>query len=117
LARKDDFTGIPRFCLMCKTEIPPERKSDAITCSPECTKHRQAFLRSKRDAAICRYCYRPSTPEDRVRYNQWSKWEKKNGGNEEFSAQVLKVNRLVRENAKLNQRLAELEARTEGGNA
>ena len=102
---------------MCQTEIPASRKSDAITCSTECTRKRRDYIRSKMDAEECRYCRRPSSPEERARFNMWSKWEKKNGGNEEFSAQVLEVNRLVRENAKLNQRLAELEARTEAGNA
>jgi hypothetical protein len=112
LARTDHFTGIPRYCLMCQTEIPADRKADAITCSKDCTIKRQQYLRSKRDSTECRYCFRPSTPEERARFNMWRKWEKKNAGDEQFAAQVLETTRLVRENTKLKQRLAELEEKT-----
>jgi len=95
---------------MCGNEIPAERKWDAVTCSTECTKARKDFGRSRRDQTECRYCNRPSTPEERVRFGMWKKWEKKNQGDEQFAAQVLETTRLVRENGRLKQRIAELEA-------
>jgi hypothetical protein len=108
--RTDHYRGTKRFCVMCKSEIPPERKWDAITCGPECTKMRKQYGRSRRDQHQCRYCLHPSTPEDRVRFNMWRKWEKKGMAEEQFAAQVLEVNRLVRENERLKRRLAELES-------
>jgi len=110
MARRDDYRGTPRYCVMCKNEIPVERKRDAVTCSPECTTARKNWGRSRLDAVECRYCNRPSTPEERVRYGMWKKWEKKNTGNEVFDEGVLEVNRLTRENDRLKKRLAELEA-------
>jgi hypothetical protein len=94
---------------MCKKVIPPERKSDAITCSKECTKKRKDFLRSKQDAKECRYCNKPSTPEDRVLFGRWKKAMKKGGTDEQFVAQVIETTRLVHENERLKRRLAELE--------
>lgn len=109
MARADYFTNVVRHCVMCANDIPPERKADAITCSPECTKARKNFLRSKIDARECRYCYHPSTIEERLRYGRWRKWEKANKDDEQFVAQVLETTRLVRENDRLKRRLAELE--------
>ena len=97
---------------MCGNPVPPERKANAITCSPECTQARKQFLRSKLDQKECRYCNKPSTPEERTRYSLWKKWEKANMGNEEFAAQLLDISRLVRDNERLKRRLAEAEAGT-----
>ena len=111
--RTDHFRGVTRHCVMCGKPIPADRKSDAVTCSPEHTKQRKDFLRSKIDAKECRYCNRPSTPEERVRYGMWRRWEKKGMANEQFAAQVLETTRLVRENERLKRRLGELDAQTD----
>jgi hypothetical protein len=93
---------------MCKNLIPPERKSDAITCSKECTKKRKDFLRSKQDAKECRYCNKPSTPEDRVLFSAWKRAMKKGMADEQSAALMLDITSIVRENERLKRRLAEL---------
>lgn len=75
--RKDDFTGTPMHCIVCTNPIPPGRKRDAVTCSPACSKTRRDFWRSRQDQAQCRYCQRPSNPEERARYLAWRRSEKK----------------------------------------
>jgi predicted nucleic acid-binding Zn ribbon protein len=77
MARKDDFTGNQMHCVVCMSPIPPDRKWDAVTCSKTCTKARKNFGRSRRDQKECRYCLRPSSPEDRARYQAWRRAEKK----------------------------------------
>jgi predicted nucleic acid-binding Zn ribbon protein len=77
MARKDDFRGNTMRCVVCTNPIPPERKWDAITCSKECTKARRDFGRSRKDMIECRYCMRPSTPEERARYLAWRRAERK----------------------------------------
>lgn len=111
MPRADHFTGVEVKCVMCANPIPPHRKKDAITCSPECTKDRKNYLRSLQDMHECRYCYKPSTPEDRVRFKAWRKFEKDGMVDPQFVAQVLETTRLVRENHRLRNRIAELEAK------
>jgi predicted nucleic acid-binding Zn ribbon protein len=77
MARKDSFTGNTMHCVNCTEPIPPGRKSDAVTCSPFCSKARRDYLRSRVDQKSCRYCQRPSTPEERARYQAWRRAEKK----------------------------------------
>jgi predicted nucleic acid-binding Zn ribbon protein len=76
--RKDAFSQITTHCVMCGTPIPKDRPKQAITCSAECSLQRKNFRRSKQDARECRYCRRPSTPEERSRYLRWRKHEEKN---------------------------------------
>lgn len=97
---------------MCRNVISSDRKSDAITCSPECTRKRKDYLRSKLDQRECRYCNKPSTPEDRVLFGMWRKAHKRGMADEQFTAQVLATTRLVRENERLKRRLGELQAGT-----
>ena len=104
MARKDDYRGVERFCVMCKNVIPPDRKWDAVTCGPACTKTRKDFGRSRKDQLECRYCLRPSTPEERARYQAWRRWERAGQGDEKSAASLL------RQVQKLTRRLAELEA-------
>jgi hypothetical protein len=61
---------------MCTNLIPATRKKDAVTCSPECTKARRDFFRSRIDQEKCRYCNRPSSVEERVNYGRWKRWIK-----------------------------------------
>ena len=102
MARKDDYRDTPRFCVLCTKPIPPERKWDAITCSKECTKLRRSYAQCRMDQTECRYCRRPSTPEERARYAAWKRWEKA-GQSDEVSAAAL-----LRENVRLKLKLAEL---------
>jgi hypothetical protein len=110
MARQDHYRGVVRHCVMCGNEIPTERKWDAVTCSPECTKARRNYGRSRKDQAECRYCNRPSTPEERALFGMWRKWQKKGMADETFAAQVIETTRLVRENERLKRRLAELQS-------
>lgn len=71
MSRQDDYSGTTMHCVVCKNSIPPERKWDAVTCSKECTLERKKYGRSRRDHVVCRYCYKPSTPEQRASYQQW----------------------------------------------
>lgn len=103
MARRDDFRGVRMHCVVCSKPIPIDRKWDAITCSPECTKSRKDFGRSRKDQIECRYCLRPSTPEERARYHAWRKWEKA-GQSDEQSAPSL-----LRQVERLKRKLAELE--------
>lgn len=109
MARTDHYRGVKRYCVMCQEEIPHDRKWDAVTCSPQCTLARKQYGRSRKDQSACRYCLKPSTPEDRERFKAWSKWEKEHAGDEEASTNLQIVN-LARENRSLKRRLAELEA-------
>jgi hypothetical protein len=63
---------------MCGEVIPDDRPVKAITCSDLCSKMRVQFRKSRQDARECRYCFRPSTPEERRRYQRWRRWEEKN---------------------------------------
>jgi hypothetical protein len=71
MARRDDFHEIAMNCVMCPKKIPADRPKLAVTCSKECTTARKNYWRSKQDARVCRYCCKPSTPEQRAAYQQW----------------------------------------------
>lgn len=101
--RRNDLQ--PLRCIMCTEPIPPERKSVAITCSKVCTKRRQDYQRSLLDWHECRYCRRPSSPEERSRYHAWRRWEEKGMKEEQSSA------KLLREVERLKRKIAELEER------
>ena len=102
---RNTFKELKRYCIVCQNQIPDERKSDAVTCSPFCSKLRKDWQRARVDSVSCRYCQRPSTPEERERYMAWRRWEKK-GQNEEQSAA-----KLLHEVQRLQKKLKELEAR------
>jgi predicted nucleic acid-binding Zn ribbon protein len=100
---RNTIEEIPRFCIMCKGPIPPTRNWSSVTCSKECSTRRADFWRNRQDMTQCRYCQKPSTPEERTRYLLWRRWEKAGVGDEK-SAQ-----NLLRENARLKCKLAELQ--------
>jgi hypothetical protein len=77
MPRKDDVTGQQLNCVMCPNKIPPDRPRSSVTCSKECATARKNFHRSREDKRACRYCQKPSTPEERLRYQRWRRWEKK----------------------------------------
>jgi len=60
---------------MCSNEIPADKKWDAICCGPDCTKARKQYGRSRLDQTRCRYCLKPSTPEERIRFKLWQQAE------------------------------------------
>jgi hypothetical protein len=96
MARRSDLQ--PMRCVVCTTPIPADRKADAITCSKECTKARSDFRRSLQDQVECRYCQRPSSPEERTRYMAWRRWEKQGLTEEQSTAKLLRdVERLKRQ--------------------
>ena len=69
--RRDDFHGVLLNCAMCPNKIPSDRPKNAVTCSKECTIARRNYWLSKQDTKMCRYCYKPSTPEQRALFQQW----------------------------------------------
>ena len=91
MARKDDYTGVVMHCCVCQEPIPRERKKDAVTCSPQCSKLRKDYFRSLIDKHFCRYCMKPSSAEDRARYQMWRKWEKAGLSESESAAALLRV--------------------------
>jgi predicted nucleic acid-binding Zn ribbon protein len=109
MARTDAYRDVERWCVMCQKPIPADRKWDAVTCGKECSKKRKDYGRSRKDQTTCRYCNKPSTPEDRVLFGAWRKAQRKGMTDEEFIAQVLEVTRLVHDNERLKRKLAELE--------
>ena len=69
--RQDYYSQSQMNCVVCKDPIPADRRRDAVTCSSTCTKARSDYLRSRRDKTSCRYCQRPSNPEDRALFVKW----------------------------------------------
>lgn len=76
--RTDHYSDYIPHCVSCGKEIPADRPRQAITCSDECRDTRKNYRRSRQDARECRYCRRPSTPQERLRYSRWRKFEEKN---------------------------------------
>jgi predicted nucleic acid-binding Zn ribbon protein len=60
-------------CIVCQNPIPHDRPKLAVTCSKECTVIRKNFWRSRQDARTCRYCLKPSTPEQRLAFQRWKR--------------------------------------------
>lgn len=60
------------FCVVDGVEVPDDRKKRrSITCSDECAKKRNAYLREKKEMKKCKYCGTPSTPEERDEFRHW----------------------------------------------
>jgi predicted nucleic acid-binding Zn ribbon protein len=106
--RKDNYRGVTMHCVVCTNPIPVGRKWDSATCSKQCSKKRKDFGRSRRDQLECRYCLKPSTPEDRALYSAWKKAMKKGLNDEQFVANIAEITRIAQENERLKRRLAEL---------
>jgi predicted nucleic acid-binding Zn ribbon protein len=71
MARKDDFVHTQTHCVMCGDPIPEDRPKMALTCSDACKIARKNYRRSRQDQRECRYCQKPSTPEQRALFQQW----------------------------------------------
>lgn len=68
---------VRNFCVFDGKLIPADRvKRNAVTCSKECAKaiERQRMLLMEQGE--CKYCRRPSTPEERESYKEWRRWVK-----------------------------------------
>ena len=77
MARKT-FDEIKTKCIICGDEVPKERvMRGAITCSKEHAKIRRGQLLAITDKKECRYCRRPSTPEEREAYRRFRLLERK----------------------------------------
>ena len=74
-ADRADLTQLPVYCIVCAEPVPEDRKRfKARTCSAEHQKTRAAYTRSLADRKKCRYCLRPSTPEQRGLFTQWRRF-------------------------------------------
>lgn len=77
MARKT-YDDVKTLCIICGDEIPKDRiMRGAITCSKEHAKLRRAQLAAIVDKKECRYCRRPSTPEERTAYSRFRMLERK----------------------------------------
>lgn len=68
---------VRNFCVFDGKPIPAERvKRNAVTCSQGCA---DAIIRQRMllmEQSECKYCRRPSTPEERESFKHWRKWVK-----------------------------------------
>jgi len=77
MARKT-YDEVKTHCVICKAEVPKDRlMRGAITCSKEHAKLRRAQLTAITDKKECRYCRRPSTPEEREAYKRFRTLERR----------------------------------------
>jgi hypothetical protein len=77
MARKT-YDDVKTLCIVCGDEVPKERiMRGGITCSKEHAKLRRAQLQAITDKKECRYCRRPSTPEEREAYKLFRTLERK----------------------------------------
>lgn len=102
MARADHFTGVSMHCIVCSSPIPPERRRDAVTCSKECSKARDKFIQSRIDNEECRYCRRPSTQEEILRFRQWRKWDNTATSEDSVPALQKRIQSLQRKVAELS---------------
>jgi len=71
-----EFYSTPH-CVMCPNEIPADRrKHKAVTCSPICAEMWEKKRRERQDSRECRFCRKPSTPEQRAAYQRFTRLEK-----------------------------------------
>lgn len=69
---------IKAYCVVCKEEIPEDRvRKQSVTCKKECADARRRAQRTLQDERECRYCRRPSSPEEREAFNRFRKLEAK----------------------------------------
>jgi hypothetical protein len=60
------------FCVIDARLVPPERvRRGCITCCEGCAKRRRKQQMQAIEQAGCKYCRRPATPEERLRYKRW----------------------------------------------
>ena len=86
---RSDLHDLPMHCVVCQKVIPEDRdKRKATTCSPECLTIRKQALRNRMDLKRCRYCLRPSTPQDRAQFNRWRKQQGQTAALEMFRAMI-----------------------------
>lgn len=72
------YDDVETHCVICKELVPKDRlMRGAITCTKEHAKLRRAQLQAITDKKECRYCRRPSTPEEREAYKRFRKFEQK----------------------------------------
>jgi hypothetical protein len=65
-------------CVICGDPVPADRVAQgAITCKKEHGTLRKNMLRAQKDAKECRYCRKPSTPEERAAYMRFRRIERK----------------------------------------
>ncbi len=61
-------------CVVCAEAIPPARVlKKSVTCSNAHGNILKNERRRRRDMERCRYCNRPSTPEERAEFAAWRK--------------------------------------------
>lgn len=77
MARKT-WNEVKNFCVVCTEPIDKQRVSrGAVTCTKECAKVRRDQQRALTDMKECRYCRRPSTPEEREAFKRFRQLEKR----------------------------------------
>lgn len=72
------YEDVAVHCIVCGTIVPEVRLAQgAITCTKEHGTVRANMLRARKDARECRYCRKPSTPEERAAFQRFRKFEAK----------------------------------------
>jgi len=70
------FEQVKNFCVIDQLPIPIERvKRHATTCSKECAKKLRKQRMMLMEQTECKYCRRPSTPEEREAFRRFRKLE------------------------------------------
>jgi len=78
------YANMQLNCVMCPNKIPRDRATRKfVTCSAECAAKRERWIKGRLDATHCRYCMRPSTPDERAAFKRFRAWERKQGIQEE----------------------------------
>jgi ribosomal protein S26 len=76
----EKYAMMTLHCVMCGGDIPADRAARKfVTCSPECSEERERWAKARHDATHCRYCMKPSTPEERAAFKRFRAWERKQG--------------------------------------
>jgi hypothetical protein len=71
---------VRNYCVQDGQPIPIERlKLGAVTCSKACEKARGRQRMLLMEQKECKYCRRPSTPEERESFKAWRAWVKDQG--------------------------------------
>lgn len=67
---------IDSFCVVCREPIPADRVTKgSITCKKACADARRRAQRTLQDEKECRYCKRPSSPDEREAFKRFRRLE------------------------------------------
>lgn len=73
------FAEVKNFCVVCGEEIIDKRRlaKGAVTCTREHSKLRKKQQQALMEQKECKYCRRPSTPEQRTAFKRFRDLERR----------------------------------------